>query len=94
MFASILPESSSELNKVESDFSIIKGEKTMFKNALAAPEFGSERGSIMIISRDLYGVKSSGAVWRAKLAEIIRIGIPVNAGEILEGMGSFTTNIC
>ncbi|GFH50414.1 pol protein [Chaetoceros tenuissimus] len=37
---------------------------------LAGPEFGSEKGSVMIIARALYGLKSSGAAWRAKLAEI------------------------
>ena len=36
---------------------------------LAGPEFGSEKGAVMIIARALYGLKSSGAAWRAKLAE-------------------------
>jgi len=36
---------------------------------IAGPEIGSERGSIMIIFRSLYGLKSSGAAQRAKLAE-------------------------
>ena len=36
---------------------------------LAGPEFGSEKGAIMIIARALYGLKSSGAAWRAKLAK-------------------------
>ncbi|GFH55427.1 hypothetical protein CTEN210_11903 [Chaetoceros tenuissimus] len=36
---------------------------------VAGPEFGSEKGSVMIIARALYGLKSSGAAWRAKLAE-------------------------
>ena len=38
---------------------------------LAGAEFGSEKGSVMIIDRALYGLKSSGAAWRAKLAETL-----------------------
>jgi len=33
------------------------------------PEFGSERGSVRIVARALYGLKSSGAAWRATLVE-------------------------
>ena len=36
---------------------------------IAGPEFGSERGSIMIVKKALYGLKSSGAAFRALLAE-------------------------
>ena len=36
---------------------------------VAGPEFGSEAGSNMIIVRALYGLKSSGAAFRAFLAE-------------------------
>ena len=36
---------------------------------VAGSEFGSEQGSIMIITRALYGLKSSGAAWRATLAQ-------------------------
>ncbi|GFH56846.1 hypothetical protein CTEN210_13322 [Chaetoceros tenuissimus] len=36
---------------------------------VAGAEFGSEKDSVMIIARALYGLKSSGAAWRAKLAE-------------------------
>ena len=32
-------------------------------------EFGTEKGMVMIISRALYVLKSSGAAWRGKLAE-------------------------
>ena len=39
---------------------------------IAGSEFGSEEGSVMIISRALYGLKSSGAAWRSKLAETLR----------------------
>ena len=39
---------------------------------IAGKEFGSEAGNVMIISRALYGLKSSGAAWRAKLAETLR----------------------
>ena len=35
----------------------------------AGEEFGSEKGSIMIVVRALYGLKSSGAAFRAHLAE-------------------------
>ena len=36
---------------------------------VAVPEFGSEKGSVMIIARALYGLKSSGAAWRSTLAQ-------------------------
>ena len=35
------------------------------------PEFGSESGCIMIVVRALYGLKSSGAAFRALLAETL-----------------------
>ena len=35
----------------------------------AGPEFGSENGSIMIVKKALYGLKGSGAAFRAHLAE-------------------------
>jgi Reverse transcriptase (RNA-dependent DNA polymerase) len=35
---------------------------------VAGPEFGSDEGKVMIIKRALYGLKSSGAAWRAMLA--------------------------
>jgi len=35
---------------------------------IAGPEFGSDKGSTMIITRALYGLKSSGAAWRSTLA--------------------------
>ena len=37
----------------------------------AGPEFGSEAGSTMIIRKALYGLKSSGAAFRAHLAETL-----------------------
>ena len=39
--------------------------------ATAGAEFGSDKGSVMLIIRALYGLKSSGAAWRAKLAETL-----------------------
>ena len=36
---------------------------------IAGSEFGSEQGSVMIIARALYGLKSSGAAWRSTLAQ-------------------------
>jgi hypothetical protein len=35
---------------------------------LAGPEFGSDSGNVMIVKRALYGLKSSGAAWRALFA--------------------------
>ena len=37
------------------------------------PEFGSEIGCIMIVVRSLYGLKSSGAAFRALLAETLYV---------------------
>ena len=37
----------------------------------AGPEFGSESGTIMLIRKALYGLKSSGAAFRAHLAETL-----------------------
>ena len=38
----------------------------------AGPEFGSEKGSILIVVKALYGLKSSGAAFRSLLAETLR----------------------
>ena len=38
---------------------------------IAGPEFGSESGKIMLVVRALYGLKSSGAAFRALLAEVL-----------------------
>jgi hypothetical protein len=35
---------------------------------VAGPEFGNDRGAVMIIKKALYGLKSSGAAWRAMFA--------------------------
>ena len=37
----------------------------------AGPEFGSEEGTIMIVKMELYGLKSSGAAFRTKLAGLL-----------------------
>ena len=37
----------------------------------AGPEFVNEQGSVMLIVRALYGLKSSGAAWRSKLADTL-----------------------
>ena len=37
----------------------------------AGPEFGSEEGTTMVIRKALYGLKSSGAAFRAHLAETL-----------------------
>lgn len=39
---------------------------------IAGPEFGSDQGKVMIIRKALYGLKSSGAAWRALLATTLR----------------------
>ena len=39
---------------------------------IAGSEFGSEKGSVMLIVKALYGLKSSGAAWRSKLAKTLR----------------------
>jgi hypothetical protein len=35
---------------------------------IAGPEFGSDAGKVMIVKKALYGLKSSGAAWRALLS--------------------------
>jgi hypothetical protein len=35
---------------------------------IAGPEFGSKAGTVMIIEKALYGLKTSGAAWRSLLA--------------------------
>ena len=40
---------------------------------VAGPEFGSDKGSVIIIARALYGLKSSGAAWRSTLAQTMEI---------------------
>jgi Reverse transcriptase (RNA-dependent DNA polymerase) len=35
---------------------------------VAGPEFGSDEGKVMLIKKALYGLKTSGAAWRAMLA--------------------------
>jgi len=39
---------------------------------IAGPEFGTEEGTIFIVRQALYGLKSSGAAFRSKLANVIR----------------------
>ena len=49
---------------------------------LAGPEFGSEQGTIMIVVRALYGLKSSGAAFRAMLADrLYEIGYRPTRGD-------------
>jgi hypothetical protein len=38
---------------------------------IAGPEFGSKSGTVMIIEKALYGLKTSGAAWRALLALLL-----------------------
>jgi hypothetical protein len=39
---------------------------------LAGSEFGSEKGGVMIVEKALYGLKTSGAAWRAMFAQTLR----------------------
>ena len=39
---------------------------------VAGSEFGSDKGKVLLIVRVLYGLKSSGAAWRAMLAKVLR----------------------
>ncbi|GFH49007.1 hypothetical protein CTEN210_05483 [Chaetoceros tenuissimus] len=39
---------------------------------VASSEFGSDEGKVLLIVRALYGLKSSGAAWRAMLAKVLR----------------------
>ena len=39
---------------------------------LAGSEFGSEKGLVMIVTRALYGLKTSGASWRAMFSQSLR----------------------
>ena len=38
---------------------------------VAGPEFGSEEGCVMVVEMALYGLKSSGAAFRSKLAKVL-----------------------
>ena len=38
---------------------------------IVGPEFGTNKGKIMLITQSLYGLKSSGAAFRALLAEVL-----------------------
>ena len=39
--------------------------------AKAGPEFGSQKGCVMLMVRALYGLNSRGASWRAMLVETL-----------------------
>jgi Reverse transcriptase (RNA-dependent DNA polymerase) len=39
---------------------------------IAGPEFGNQEGHTLIISKALYGLKSSGARWHERLADVLR----------------------
>jgi len=38
---------------------------------VASPEFGDHKGRVLIIKKALYGLKSSGAAWRALFASLL-----------------------
>jgi shikimate kinase len=40
---------------------------------VAGPEFGSDAGAVMIVKKALYGLKSSGAAWRALFASTLKL---------------------
>ena len=49
---------------------------------IAGPEFGSEAGTILIVKKALYGLKSSGADFRAHLADTLHgIGYTSTKGD-------------
>jgi Reverse transcriptase (RNA-dependent DNA polymerase) len=49
---------------------------------IAGPEFGDDEGKVLIIKRALYGLKSSGAAWRAMLADTLcEIGFTSSKGD-------------
>ena len=39
---------------------------------IAGPEFGEREGHVLLISRALYGLKSSGLRWHERLADVLR----------------------
>jgi hypothetical protein len=45
---------------------------------VAGSEFGSDKGKVLLFVRALYGLKSSGAAWRAMLAKDMRF-VPTEA---------------
>ncbi len=50
---------------------------------VAGGEFGSERGSVMIIARALYGLKSPGAAWRSTFYRYAHEELPMRGPEPL-----------
>ena len=49
---------------------------------VAGPEFGDDQGSIMIIGRALYGLKSAGAAWRAFFSQaLVDLGFKSTRGD-------------
>src|SRR5210317_1377256 len=39
---------------------------------IAGPEFGPLQGQVLVITKALYGLKTSGAMWHQKLSENLR----------------------
>ena len=49
---------------------------------MAGPEFGSDKGSLMLVKRALYGLKSSGAAFHSYLAEVLyNLGYTPSSGD-------------
>ena len=44
----------------------------------AGPKFGSEEGSTMVVKMDIYGLKYSGASFRAKLSSLLHNTAPAS----------------
>ena len=54
---------------IQNDYLTAKSREKIY--IIAGEEFGSEAGSIMIAKMALYGLKSSGVTFRAKLAQVL-----------------------
>ena len=54
---------------IQSAYLIVKCREKIY--IIAGPEFGLEEGGVMIIKMALYGLKSSDAAYRSKLANVI-----------------------
>ena len=54
---------------IKNSYLIVKCRELIW--TMEGPEFGSEEGSIMVVKMDPYGLKSSGAAFRAKLESLL-----------------------
>ena len=54
---------------IQNAYLTVKCQKKIW--TIAGPEFGAEEGTLMIVKMALYGIKLSGAAFRAKLAGVL-----------------------